>query len=48
MPKDIPKYCPYCGSEEAKYGHDDNCGRPTNSQRIHIYWAGENPNMRIS
>jgi hypothetical protein len=26
--KNVPRFCPYCGADIKKFGHDDNCGRP--------------------
>ena len=29
-----PRYCPYCGSDMERWGHDDNCPRPENVQIV--------------
>lgn len=44
MPKDIPKYCPFCGADIKRNGHDDDCRRPKFVQ-IHIWWSGDDPEM---
>lgn len=34
-PQAPPKYCPWCGSQVAKWGHDTSCRRPANAS-LHV------------